>query len=406
MRECPAVKEIYCDNNRASMTLTAKNCAALKVLYCYDSNVTGLDVRNCRNLQRLNCRNNQITDMKISGAVSLEYLWCRNNQLTELNVSKLKKLEWLDCADNRLSVLKVTGNKYLKKLQCADNLLETLDISKCTGLELLQCNRNRLYCLDIRKNKKLSQIGYEGNCYTVKNGTVFDMRTLPGFELSRTINWTGCDRSSYGTGSVMTLTDFSTNTITYEYDINRGYFVKFSIKFENPGAPSEIRNMAWDLADDTYTYTGKAVKAKVCAADGMVRSTHYTVTYKNNIKPGIATAVIKGKGSFKGKTELTFKIVPKKVSVAGLTSKKSKKAVLTWKRDKSVDGYEIRYSTDKSFKKNVKQKTIKKNSTVKATLSGLKGGKTYYVRIRAYKKTADGTFRGSWSKTKTVKVKK
>ncbi len=406
VRECPAIREIYCDNNRAPMTLAAKNCANLKVLYCYDSNVTGLDVRGCKKLLRLNCRNNRITDLKFSGAESLEYLWCRNNQLTELNVSKLKKLEWLDCANNRLSVLNVAGNKSLKKLQCADNLLETLDISKCTKLELLQCNRNRLYRLDIRKNKKLSQIGYEGNCYTIKNGTVLDMRTLPGFELSRAINWAGCDRSSYGTGPVMTLTDFTTNTISYEYDINRGYFVRFSIKFENPGAASEIRNLVWELADDTCTYTGKAVKAKVCAADGMVRSTDYTVAYRNNIKPGIATAVIRGKGRYKGKIELTYKIVPRKVSVSALTSKKSKKAVLIWKRDKAVDGYEILYSTDKSFKKGVKQKIIKKNSTVKATLNGLKGGKTYYVRIRAYKKTADGTFRGSWSKTKTVKVKK
>ena len=44
--------------------------------------------------------------------------------------------------------------------------------------------------------------------------------------------------------------------------------------------------------------------------------------------------------------------------------------------------------------------------TVTRTLSGLKKGKTYYVRIRAYKDASDGkTYISTWTK-KSVKVTK
>ena len=46
-----------------------------------------------------------------------------------------------------------------------------------------------------------------------------------------------------------------------------------------------------------------------------------------------------------------------------------------------------------------------KKSTTSKTISKLKSKKKYYVRIRAYKKSAGKKIYGAWSKTKTVKVK-
>ncbi|MCD7715739.1 MAG: hypothetical protein LUI39_04720 [Lachnospiraceae bacterium] len=45
-------------------------------------------------------------------------------------------------------------------------------------------------------------------------------------------------------------------------------------------------------------------------------------------------------------------------------------------------------------------------SKVSKTLSGLKKGKTYYVRIRTYKKVNGNTYYSAWSSKKTVKIKK
>ena len=62
--------------------------------------------------------------------------------------------------------------------------------------------------------------------------------------------------------------------------------------------------------------------------------------------------------------------------------------------------------TSKSFK-STKTITIKSAKTTSKKISGLKKGKTYYVRIRPYK-TAGGTkYYGVWTKySKGVKVKK
>ncbi len=76
-----------------------------------------------------------------------------------------------------------------------------------------------------------------------------------------------------------------------------------------------------------------------------------------------------------------------------------------WKKQtKKTSGYEIQYSTDKKFRKNVKKVTAKKTATSKK-IKKLKSKKTYYIRIRTkYKKGGRFVYSG-WSKVKKVKVK-
>ena len=69
------------------------------------------------------------------------------------------------------------------------------------------------------------------------------------------------------------------------------------------------------LSKTSMTYTGKELKPKVTVkikVDGktvtLTKGTDYTVTYKNNIGPGTATVVIKGKGNFTGTIKATFTI--------------------------------------------------------------------------------------------------
>ena len=50
-------------------------------------------------------------------------------------------------------------------------------------------------------------------------------------------------------------------------------------------------------------------------------------------------------------------------------------------------------------------KTISKGKTTAFTKSGLKKGKSYSFRIRAYKKSAAGKAFGSYSAAKTLKMK-
>ena len=70
-------------------------------------------------------------------------------------------------------------------------------------------------------------------------------------------------------------------------------------------------------------YTGTALKPAVKVTSGsktLTLGTDYTATYTNNIKPGKATVVVKGKGDYAGTVEETFIIIPKKATLTSVTS--------------------------------------------------------------------------------------
>ena len=52
-----------------------------------------------------------------------------------------------------------------------------------------------------------------------------------------------------------------------------------------------------------------------------------------------------------------------------------------------------------------KVKTITKGSTVKYTKTGLKQGKTYYFKVKAYRKVSNKKVYSSYSKVKSAKIK-
>ncbi len=65
------------------------------------------------------------------------------------------------------------------------------------------------------------------------------------------------------------------------------------------------------LSKTSYVYNGKAKKPTVTVKIGsvkLVKGTDFTVTYENNVKPGTAKAIIKGKGSCKGTVTKKFSI--------------------------------------------------------------------------------------------------
>ncbi|MCR5282139.1 MAG: DUF6273 domain-containing protein [Lachnospiraceae bacterium] len=101
---------------------------------------------------------------------------------------------------------------------------------------------------------------------------------------------------------------------------------------------------------------------------------------------------------------------PSKVKIrsAKIRQAKNKKPVLTvkWKKSKRANGYQVKYSTGRKFRKGKRTKTGTVRSAKKTTFSTKKisGAKTWYVKVRAYCKTNDGKkVYGSWSKVKKVR---
>ena len=77
-----------------------------------------------------------------------------------------------------------------------------------------------------------------------------------------------------------------------------------------------------------------------------------------------------------------------------------------WSESSVFTGYQLQVSTDPYFGKDVKTFKIDNPETHEMTVTGLKSGKTYYVRVRSYQVFERMTYYGSWSReTMSCKVK-
>ncbi len=167
------------------------------------------------------------------------------------------------------------------------------------------------------------------------------------------------------------------------------------------------------LSKTKYTYNGKTHRPKVVVKDRegtVIPASNYTVTYPRSSKNvNKYTVTVTFKGNYRGTKKLTYKIQPRKTDISKLVARKRGFTVKLWKRTKQVTGYQIQYATNKRFQ-GAKTVTIKKYKTTSKTISRLKAGKKYYVRVRTYKKVKiNGKYKGvyaDWSKAKTVRTRK
>ncbi|SDB07172.1 FMN-binding protein [Eubacterium oxidoreducens] len=92
------------------------------------------------------------------------------------------------------------------------------------------------------------------------------------------------------------------------------------------------------------------------------------------------------------------------VNKESVTLKKAKKSIKVSYSKASGTGYQIQYSTSKSFK-NAKTIKVTKAKTTSKTISKLKSKKKYYVRVRSYKKMGSSVYYGTYSSVKSCKTK-
>jgi alpha-L-rhamnosidase len=152
-------------------------------------------------------------------------------------------------------------------------------------------------------------------------------------------------------------------------------------------------------------YTGKQIKPVVTVSykgTPLALGTDYTVAYGPNKSIGLGTVSITGKGTYIGAKSVSFKIVPKTNSVRKVTIGK-KSAKVYFKKvsaAQKVAGYQIQYRQKGTAKWKVKTVSTKKSVVA---IKGLKKGKRYQFRVRAYNTVAKVKYYAAWSATKTSK---
>ena len=125
----------------------------------------------------------------------------------------------------------------------------------------------------------------------------------------------------------------------------------------------------------------KNIKKMLCVLFAIVTvmTSIFTVnTQAKNVKPPQATQVVK---VYAAKNGMRVK----------------------WQVVNKVSGYQIQTARSKDFKKEKKTYTVAKPKASAKTLNDFKAKKTYYVRVRAYKKAGKKNVYSKWSNVKKFK---
>lgn len=129
---------------------------SLSMLFCFDNNLTTLDLSQNTSLNDLRCNDNQLTTLNVSTNTSLTTFFCYNNQLTSIVGLANTSVNDLRCSGNQLASLDVTGLPALFKLHCQINQLTALDVSMNPQMNDLRCNNNQITSLNCASNPLLA----------------------------------------------------------------------------------------------------------------------------------------------------------------------------------------------------------------------------------------------------------
>ncbi len=152
--------------------------------------------------------------------------------------------------------------------------------------------------------------------------------------------------------------------------------------------------------------TTSTTASQITADSKMVEGAYSVANeFSKSLSKANTTTTTKAAKTSKATTKAPNKNKPKKTKIKSIKGKKNGFKI-TWKKVSGVKGYQIKYSTNKYFFESLtKSKNVKKAKTTSATVKDLRKGKTYFVKVRAYKTVKGKKVYSDWSKVKTVTAK-
>ena len=234
---------------------------------------------------------------------------------------------------------------------------------------------------------KTSEMKYPS---VIKSGIDFTAKGTITSNSEITWVWVGVQ---YGNGYTHAL-EVSANPMTTTYDISR---ISGALDFSS-------------LACGKYTFQIDAIIGgnyyEIIRKEFSVEKSVSTNTSNSGNKGNVdnSSKVNNNKSNYYQKPVFGNKDTIKRIKgKPKLKNIKKRKLKISFKKVQGAQGYEIRYSTNKKFKRS---KSITSYST-KATIKKLKKGKRYYVKVRAYRwnKSFQREY-GAYSKIAKIVIKK
>ena len=191
----------------------------------YNKNITSLKgVEYFQNLETLYCYNTDISELDVSKNTNLVNLYCHKTGISELDVSKNTSLVTLNCYNTKISILDVTKNTKLLKLNCSYTRISSLDVSNTTVV--LTCH----------------------NCVspvTLSNGNTIELSQLPGFDASKMSN---IQNATLSEGKL--IVEDPLKMVSYTYNLGKSgratFYLEISsyeIKYDANGGTGQMESL-------------------------------------------------------------------------------------------------------------------------------------------------------------------
>ena len=266
---CPALRSLDCSNN-ALLDLDVRSLLALQVLDCSKNQLASLDLFRNANLVSVKADSNyrevlvnqdrqfdistlprferaRMEDIEggtLQGDIltftqdEVRYFYSYNNADPNLPLGEYFHLKAVQAPVPGIALNDTTFPDAVFRGYIAENadtdkdsLLSESEIAGVTGLDVsgmgiqdlrgigyftalesLDCSDNELTSLDLSANTALQTLNAGGNRLDIEldENNAFDVSTLPGFEMAKASDWTGCTRM----GNKLTFTQ---QEVTYSY---------------------------------------------------------------------------------------------------------------------------------------------------------------------------------------------
>lgn len=285
---------------------------------------------------------------------------------------------------------------YIQVLYPASNTSEYIyacDNIKANGIETSQVNgitydksANTLTLKNFKDKNAVIDCNEMGDDFTVKvsgSNEILYLRTWGyGYGGNLNIKGTGkltINKNKTGVGAIGIQAEGSASKI------NVGYNVNLELYNAEDMADGVFLIEATTLPEKAIMIQGKSACEPLAKMDYYGTDAYYYTT-SAKVVSGTTETVVVGRPTFSSLSAGTGKFTAK------------------WTKNSYAGGYELQYATNSKFT-SAKKITVSDKATVSKSVKGLSKGKTYYVRVRAYRTIQGKKYYSGWTTSKKVRIK-
>lgn len=230
---------------------------------------------------------------------------------------------------------------------------------------------------------------------------------LPVYATNKNVKWSSSNTAVASVSDTGIINAKKAGNVTITCTAADGSNTKATCNLNITQSTSSVIKAGWKKINGAAGYRVKLYKGSKVINTRYVASNAITL---KSLDAGTSYKLVIDSYALKGTTKVYGnKIATIKTATSPNRSKLSGKAgskatTLSWKTVAGASGYEISMSSQKAGSFTV-VKTVTSGKTIKYTKTKLVKGKTYYFKIRAYKKVDGQKVYGGYSNVSSVKVK-